>query len=83
MILIIIGALNWLMVGLFQYNIVEKLLGYRSFTSRFVYIIVGVCALAILFDRDTYLPFLGETVMPCAFIPNKFLKMPIHKLKYK
>ena len=71
MILILIGALNWLSVGLFQYNLVEKLLGYRSLPSRIVYIIVGVCALAILFDRDTYLPFLGETVMPCSFLQEQ------------
>jgi uncharacterized membrane protein YuzA (DUF378 family) len=71
MVLILIGALNWLSVGVFQYNPVEKLLGYRSPASRFVYIIVGICALSILFDRDTYLPFLGETVMPSTFLPEQ------------
>jgi uncharacterized membrane protein YuzA (DUF378 family) len=71
MILILIGSLNWFSVGVFQYNIVEKLLGFRSPASRAIYIVVGICALSILFDRDTYLPFLGETVMPCAFIPEQ------------
>jgi uncharacterized membrane protein YuzA (DUF378 family) len=71
MIFIIVGALNWLSVGVFQYNVVEKLLGYKSLPSRIVYLIVGICALAILFNRDTYLPFLGETHIPCAFLPEQ------------
>ena len=71
MVVLIIGALNWFAVGAFGYNPVEKLLGFRSPASRTVYILVGLCAIAIMFSRDTYLPFLGETVMPCAMIPER------------
>jgi len=67
-VFLIVGALNWLGIGLFRVNLAEKLLG-RSI-SRAVYIVVGVCALAVMFHRDTYLPFLGETVMPCSVIPE-------------
>jgi uncharacterized membrane protein YuzA (DUF378 family) len=70
MVIVIIGALNWLSVGIFNYNIVEKLLGFRSPASKIVYILVGVCAIGIMFNRDTYLPFLGETVLPCSIIPE-------------
>jgi uncharacterized protein len=70
MILLIVGALNWLLVGVLQWNLVETLFG-KSFVTRLIYIVVGLAALAIAFNRDTYLPFLGETVLPCTGIPDR------------
>jgi uncharacterized membrane protein YuzA (DUF378 family) len=67
---VIIGALNWLSIGLFDTNVVQAIVG-RGLVARFVYIFVGICALAIMFDRDTYLPFLGQTVMPCSILVDK------------
>ena len=64
-VLLIIGALNWLAVGLSGINPLERLTGTNSPIARFVYILVGVSALLVMFNRDTYLPFLGETVLPC------------------
>ncbi len=69
MVLVIVGSLNWLSVGVLKLNPVESLLGQTL--SRGVYILVGVAALAIMFNRDTYLPFLGETVLPCTTIPER------------
>jgi len=69
MILVIVGALNWLSVGIGGINFVEKLLGKTL--SRGVYILVGLAAVSIMFNRDTYLPFLGETVLPCTTIPER------------
>ena len=69
MVLLIVGSLNWLSVGLFRINLVESLLGQTL--SRGVYVVVGVAALLIMFNRDTYLPFLGETVLPCTTIPER------------
>jgi uncharacterized protein len=69
MVLVLIGALNWLSVGLLNTNFVESVLGKTL--SRGVYILVGIAALSILFNRDTYLPFLGETVLPCTTIPER------------
>ena len=43
--LVIIGALNWLLVGLFQFNLVDTLFGAGSVLSRIVYVIVGVAGL--------------------------------------
>ena len=70
MVILIIGALNWLSVGLLRKNPVELLLG-RGFSSRAIYVTVGLAALAIMFYRDTYLPFLGETVMPCSALSEQ------------
>lgn len=43
--LIIIGGLNWGLVGFFEYNFVDGLLGEGSVVSRVVYGLVGVAAL--------------------------------------
>ena len=40
--LVIVGALNWLLVGLFQFNLVDTLFGAASILSRLVYILVGL-----------------------------------------
>lgn len=69
MILVIVGALNWLSVGLFSANLVESIFGKTL--SRVLYILVGIAGLSMMFNRDTYLPFLGETVMPCTTIPER------------
>ena len=70
-IIVIIGALNWLGIGLLGYNTVARFLGARSVATRIVYCLVGLSAIAIMFHRDTYLPFLGETVFPCSAIPEQ------------
>jgi uncharacterized membrane protein YuzA (DUF378 family) len=60
------GAINWGLFGLFNFNLVEYLL--NSFNNRtinkIIYIIIGICGLLLLFNRDTYLPFLGEAAFP-------------------
>jgi uncharacterized membrane protein YuzA (DUF378 family) len=66
---IIAGAVNWLLIGIFQYNLVQNIFGAK--VGRAVYIIVGVCALMVMFNRDTYLPFLGESVAPCGAFPDR------------
>lgn len=70
MVLLIVGALNWLLVGFFKWNLVEGLFG-KGLLARSVYVIVGLAALSIMFNRDTYLPFLGETVMPCSLLEDR------------
>jgi uncharacterized membrane protein YuzA (DUF378 family) len=42
--LVIIGALNWGLVGLFGLNLVEMLLGAWPMVVRLVYVLVGVSA---------------------------------------
>jgi len=70
MILVIVGSLNWFLVGAFRYNVVEKFLG-KSTLARSIYIIIGLAAISMMFNRDTYLPFLGETVMPCSALKDR------------
>lgn len=42
---LIIGGLNWGAVGLFDYNVVEKLFGVDSNWTKAVYVAVGAAAL--------------------------------------
>ncbi|NCB48577.1 MAG: DUF378 domain-containing protein [Clostridia bacterium] len=48
-ILLIIGGLNWLIIGIFTINIVSLLVGGVAILLRIVYILVGLSALWILF----------------------------------
>ena len=69
--IILVGALNWLTIGVLKVNVLEKIFGVKSMIPRILYVLVGISALAIVFNRDTYLPFLGQTVVPCSLIPEK------------
>ncbi len=40
--LVIIGAINWGLIGLFRFNLVSFLFGDMSWISRIVYGIVGI-----------------------------------------
>lgn len=41
-VLVVVGALNWGLVGLFQFDLVAALLGDSSIMSRLVYSLVGL-----------------------------------------
>lgn len=41
----IIGALNWGLIGLFDFNLVTMLFQEGSFLTKIIYIIVGICGL--------------------------------------
>lgn len=44
MLLLIIGGLNWGLVGFFDYNLVGTLFGDDSMLTRIIYAIVGLAA---------------------------------------
>ena len=46
--LALIGALNWGLVGCFQFDLVAWLLGPMTMLSRLVYAVIGVAALICL-----------------------------------
>lgn len=55
LVLIIIGALNWGLIGIFKFNLVETIFGGFSIISRIIYTLVGISGLwgiKIIFDRD-------------------------------
>lgn len=48
LILVLVGGLNWLLVGLFNWDLVAAIFGDMSIVSRLVYIVVGLAAVWIL-----------------------------------
>lgn len=52
--LIIIGALNWGLVGAFNFNLVSMLFGADSILSNIIYILVGIAGVCKIYDLTTY-----------------------------
>lgn len=53
--LVIIGAINWGLIGFFNFNLVEMIFGNMTIISRIIYALVGVSglwAIKLLFDND-------------------------------
>ena len=54
LVLIIIGAIYWGLVGIFNFNLVDAIFGAMSVISRIIYILVGISglwAIKLLFDK--------------------------------
>ncbi len=54
LVLVIIGAIVWGIVGIFNFNIVDAIFGAGSILSRIIYILVGISglwAIKLLFDK--------------------------------
>ena len=52
MLLLMIGGLNWGLVGLFNVDIVAALFGTQSSLSRIVYVVVGLSALYSIYTSS-------------------------------
>lgn len=50
LILTIIGALNWGLVGFFDFNLVAFLFGSMSILARIIYMLVGLSALIVAYS---------------------------------
>jgi len=56
----IVGAINWGLIGILDFDLVAMLFGSKAFLTRVVYTLVGICGLVnigillshIDFDRD-------------------------------
>ena len=68
-VIILIGAINWGLIGLFDYDLVKEigsLFGTQAQddVSRFIYLLVAISAIILMLQKDTFLPFLGTASMP-------------------
>ena len=59
-----IGAINWLCIGLFQFDFIAGIFGSQAhFVSRFIYTIIGLCSiymLILLAVKKGNINFLGK-----------------------
>ena len=59
LILMIVGALNWLLVGIFNFNLVSWIFGAGSVISVILYILVGlggIWGIVMLFQSNVRKP---------------------------
>ena len=49
LLLVLIGGINWGLIGAIQFDVVAWLLGPMSVASRVVYVLVGIAALYCVF----------------------------------
>lgn len=70
-LLLIIGGFNCGMVVLTGKDPISTLFGKGSIVANGIFIGVALAALTLAFFRDTYLPFLGPTVMPCSLLKEQ------------
>jgi len=62
LVVLIIGGLNWGLVGLFSFDLVAAIFGPMSALSRIIYILVGASAVWIAIDRFRWGGRSAETV---------------------
>lgn len=53
-ILTVIGAINWGLIGLFAFDLVAFLFGTMSLISRIVYTLVGISGLYLIFTASKF-----------------------------
>jgi uncharacterized membrane protein YuzA (DUF378 family) len=49
LILVIIGGLNWGLVGLFKFDLVATIFGSIAIVQKIVYILVGIAAIYMIY----------------------------------
>ena len=49
LVLCIIGGINWCLIGLFDFNLVEAIFQEDSFLTNLIYILVGISAIIDLY----------------------------------
>ncbi len=64
------GAIVCLIFGAANTNLVTGLFG-EGVLSSVIFTLIGFAGLYFLLQRDYYLPFLGETVMPCSVLEDR------------
>ncbi len=60
LVLTIIGAVNWGLVGLFDFNLVSTLFKGSTALQNIIYVIVGVCGLVNIGILFADIDYLGE-----------------------
>lgn len=56
LLLVVIGAINWGLIGFFQFDLVSALFGEMSALTRIIFAIVGIAGLYAIsfFAKDRY-----------------------------
>jgi len=68
MLMLVLGGLNIGSMFLFKTDILSYMFGKKTFVTNVIVMLIVLSAVCIGFHRDTYLPFLGTSVMPCSLL---------------
>ena len=52
LVLVIVGGLNWGLVGAFKFNLVDTIFGEESALARIVYVLVGLSAVYLVYTAS-------------------------------
>ena len=63
-ILVLLGAITWGGIGLFNFNLLHELLLKNTFAKKIVYTLIGIAGLYLALLRTTYYPTSGECTFP-------------------
>lgn len=67
---VLFGALHYAAL-IFKFNLAEVIGKRIPYANVVIYAVFALSAIYLAFDRTTWLPFLGETVLPGALVPVK------------
>lgn len=62
LVLVVVGGLNWALVGIFSFDLVAAIFGEMSALARIVYVVVGIAAV--------YMLILAASTCKCAEAPE-------------
>jgi uncharacterized membrane protein YuzA (DUF378 family) len=68
MVLLIVGGLNLGIMALTGKDFLTVMMGRGTLIANSLFFAIGIAALGIAFFRDSYLPFLGPSVVPCSLL---------------
>jgi uncharacterized membrane protein YuzA (DUF378 family) len=55
LVLVLIGAINWGLIGFFSFDLIGAIFGNMSALSRVIYALVGIAAVFIVITANRYL----------------------------
>lgn len=79
-LLLVLGGLNYLFISTINVDIFSYLTRYPMIL-RIIMLFIGLSALYFVFDRDYYLSFLGQTVIPIAQKDSKIVLENLKQIK--
>jgi hypothetical protein len=63
-VLLLIGGINWGLIGFFDFNLIDAIFGHLTVVSRVIYAVVGIAALYEIFTlnwiKERWTPFCRE-----------------------
>jgi len=69
--ILVVAGLNWGLYAVFKKDAVSAILGKDTVPTRIFFILVACCAIFVGFNRDSYLPFLGQAIVPCSILVER------------